>query len=381
MEHRPTFALLLLLTSSIACADKAPAGEEAETRETSPASATTTDDPPDDSAGANDTTTTTDDGEAGSSSGAGPAFIYDVAAIPDVPGSGNCGAPNPVHCDDEDDDPWHALGLNCNGGPQVNGEYNGDDRSLYVHEGPVGTFNPPPFPPREGDKMVILSSGVSDELLIPGHFATQDVAGYVDNGSDVLPEPIVVTKVDEIETCADDSSLIGEGDCSNTIEDQWTQGNGANDYAELRMEVQVPANTTGFSYDLAMFSTEYPNYYQTQFNDMYIAWLESETWTGNISFDEAGNPISLNAGFLDYKDAPNPYDCPAPCVAPELEGTAMVGHAGTKWLTTSASVLPLEDITLVFAVFDLSDGALDTFILLDNWLWNCGGGPPVTVPG
>jgi hypothetical protein len=139
--------------------------------------------------------------------------------------------------------------------------------------------------------------------------------------------------------------------------------------------------TTGFSYDLAMFSTEYPDFYQTQYNDMFVAWLESEAWTGNVSFDEAGNPISLNAGFLDYKDAPNAYDCPAPCNAPELQGTAMQGHAGTKWLTTSAPVTPGETIELIFAVFDLSDGVLDTVVLLDNWLWNCDGGPPVTVPG
>src|SRR5690606_42121782 len=53
-----------------------------------------------------------------------------------------------------------------------------------------------------------------------------------------------------------------------------------------------------FGYNLAFFSTEYPGYYQTGYNDMYVAWLQSEVWTGNISFDEMGNPISLNAGFL-----------------------------------------------------------------------------------
>jgi hypothetical protein len=149
----------------------------------------------------------------------------------------------------------------------------------------------------------------------------------------------------------------------------------------LSYTTTVPAGTFGFTYDFAMFSTEYPVYYQTQFNDMYIAWLESEQWTGNISFDELGNPISLNAGFLDYKDAPNPIDCPAPCSAPELGGTAMEGHAGTKWLTTTAGVTPLEEITLIFAVFDLSDPVLDTVVLLDNFQWGCEGGPPATIPG
>ena len=93
-----------------------------------------------------------------------------------------------------------------------------------------------------------------------------------------------------------------------------------------------------------------------------------------------GHPISLNAGFLDYKDAPNPYDCPAPCSAPELGGTAMETHAGTKWLQTTAGVNPGENITLQFVIFDLSDGILDSTVILDNFEWDCDGGPPSTVP-
>ena len=310
-----------------------------------------------------------------------PPVSFDLGPLPDAPDVVVCGAPNPVTCDDEDDDPWHALGLNCLGGPQVDGEYNGDTRSLHVHAGNVGTFMPAPFPPREGEKIVIISSGIAEDMLEAGLFMSTNVTGSVDNGAE-LPAPILPNDVSATEDCVDNPGLVGTGDCSNTINGQWTQGgDGAYDYAELRLHVEVPAGTFGFSYDLAMFSTEYPAYYHSQFNDMYIAWLESEAWTGNVSFDEAGNPISLNAGFLDYKDAPNTFDCPAPCTAPELQGTAMEGHAGTKWLTTTAPVTPGEEIEVVFAVFDLSDPNLDTVVLLDNWLWSCEGGPPVTIPG
>lgn len=45
-----------------------------------------------------------------------PPVIFDFGAFPDVDGS-FCGAPDPVNCDDEDDDPWHAMGLNCAAGP------------------------------------------------------------------------------------------------------------------------------------------------------------------------------------------------------------------------------------------------------------------------
>jgi hypothetical protein len=214
-------------------------------------------------------------------------------------------------------------------------------------------------------------------------YASTEHVGY-DFGN-TLPDPIRTDGVsNEGETCESHPELIGTGDCSNTIEGQWKQAAGlagaAHDVAELRFTADVPPGINGFAFDFAMFSTEYPRYYQQQFNDMFIAWLESERWTGNVSFDEQGNPISLNAGFLDYKDAPNDIDCPQPCEAPELSGTAMEGHAATKWLTTTAPVSPGETIEVVLLVFDLSDGILDIAVMLDNFRWTCDGDAPLTRP-
>jgi hypothetical protein len=154
----------------------------------------------------------------------------------------------------------------------------------------------------------------------------------------------------------------------------------AYDYAELRMTLQVPAGTTGISLDFAFGTIEYPNWWKTPFNDMFVAWLDSEAWTGNISFDDQGNPISLNAGFLDYKDALPPDGvCPvASCEAPELEGFALEGHAATRWLNSTAGVRPGEQIELVLAVFDLSDGVWDSYVLLDAFAWTCSSNPPIT---
>lgn len=303
---------------------------------------------------------------------------FDLAGVPDNSTNG-CAAPLHDPCDD-DNDAWHALGVNCPGEVELTTSYTGHMQALYVHAGQLGTYNPPTYPVLEGEKMVILSSGIAQQLTIPGQYASTANPG---NDPMNLPPPLIQTPVDPglMIDCTDDPDLVGLGDCSNTIYEQWEQGSGAYDYAELRMTGEVPAGVSGFSYNLAFFSTEYPVYYQSSFNDMYIAWLESETWTGNVSFDEMGHPISLNAGFLDYKDAPNPYDCPGPCTAPELQGTAMQMHAGTKWLTTSAGVTPGEDFTLIFAIFDLSDNILDSVVILDNFSWNCDGGPPVTVPG
>jgi hypothetical protein len=304
---------------------------------------------------------------------------FDLAGIPDASSNGGCLAPDHDPCDD-DNDPWHAIGINCPGEWELTTQYTGDVNALYVHTGQLGTYMPPTYPTLEGEKMVILSSGIAQQLTIPGQYASTANPG---NDPMVLPPPLTPTPVDNglMIDCTEDPDLVGTGDCSNTVYEQWEQGNGAYDYAEMRISGEVPGGATGFSYNLAFFSTEYPGFYHTSFNDMYIAWLESEKWTGNVSFDEMGAPISLNAGFLDYKDAPNPYDCPNVCVAPELQGTAMQGHAGTKWLTTSAGVEPGEDFTVVFAIFDLSDNILDSVVILDNFSWNCEGGPPITVPG
>ncbi|MCR9164778.1 MAG: choice-of-anchor L domain-containing protein [Nannocystaceae bacterium] len=333
---------------------------------------------------------TTGDASGGTTSGPGtstgddepvePPVIFDFGQFPDVDGS-FCGAPNPVNCDDEDDDPWHAIGLNCAAGPQVEGSFSGDPDQIYVHEGNFGTSDE--FPPREGEKFVILSSGIASEMVttVGGTIGTSMGGGNLPD----LPDPMTRVPVSGTETCADNPALVGTGDCSNTIDVQYAQGGTANDLAYMRLSAEVPANTFGFTYDFAFFSVEYPVYYQTQYNDMYVAWLESEAWTGNISFDEFGSPISLNAGFLDFKDVPggafNDPECAAGCSAPELAGTAAQGHAGTRWLTTNAPVVPGEQIEVYFAIFDLADTALDSAVIVDNWLWTCDGGPPVTIPG
>ena len=304
-----------------------------------------------------------------------PPITFDFGAFPDV--GAFCAAPNPMSCDTDDDDPWHAIGLNCPAGPQVDGSFSGNAQQIYVHQGNFGTSDA--FPPREGEKFVILSSGVAQQMVtsVGGTISSPMGGGNLPN----LPPPMNRQPVSATETCADNPALVGTGDCSNTIDVQYSQGGTANDLAYMRLSAVVPENTFGFTYDFAFFSVEYPAYYQTQFNDMYVAWLESEGWTGNISFDEFGSPISLNAGFLDFKDAPNPFDCPAPCTAPELAGTAAQGHAGTRWLTTNAPVVPGETIEVYFAIFDLADTALDSAVILDNWLWTCEGGPPVTIQG
>lgn len=339
----------------------------------------------------------TDDGEAGEDAGQGPKF--DMGAHPKAEqdtGGPDCEEKNKHEpCDAASNDPLHALGINCPGeSPQIQASFQGApaSRGVLTKLGNTNTFNP-----REGSKYLILGTGLVEEVSqdtkpsdsdASPRLCNKEFKGGMNNGQ-ALPPPLKTNRVGDVD-CEADPSLVGTGDCSNTIEEQWlagapSNGKGARDYAELRLKMTVPEWANSLAYDFAFFTVEYPVFYQRIFNDFFVAWLESKKWTGNISFDKQQNPISLNAGFLDFRDAvngtPNDPDCKDGCKAPELHGSCFRTHAGTNWLTTKVGVTPGEEIELVFAIFDLGDARLDSYVILDNFRWGCDPqGKPQTDP-
>ena len=125
---------------------------------------------------------------------------------------------------------------------------------------------------------------------------------------------------------------------------------------------------------------------------------------GNISFDAAGNPVSVNNAFftscqpiacndwnvllgggpdsnldgcvdaLTCNTSTNQCEsalgaCPdgSGDVAAYTSNTSDAG--GTAWLTTSAPVIPGEEITLEFHIWDTGDAVFDSLALLDNFRW------------
>jgi len=320
------------------------------------------------------------DSSGGEAGGDGPKFDLgspDAATGADKGCDTECECTIPEHvpCDAGTSDPFLAIGLNCPGELQVQDSTSGPASAIGVRTGFGGNGT---FDPREGQVFAVIGSGLVADLdnetpafdfdASPTH-CNDDIGAYDPGGT--LPAPLKPTDVGG--DCVATPALLGTGDCSNTIQGQFDQGGDANDYVELRFELDVPPDVISFSYDFAFFSTEYPWYYGDVFNDMYVGWLESEAWTGNISFDAQGNPISLNAGFLEFQDDN--------ANLPEFEGTCMKQHAGTNWLTSTAGVVPGEHITVVFAVFDLSDSILDSYAFIDNFQWGCDPtGTPQTEP-
>jgi hypothetical protein len=314
-----------------------------------------------------------DVGDAPDAAGEATGSI-DCGADPDNPGC-VCSIPDHVPCDNGTQDPFRAMGLNCPGELQVMTAKDGASEAFGVRSsfGQTAVFDA-----REGSQYAVIGSGRVAELNLPTPPGDSDEGPTHCNDAlngilvpVALPAPLKVHAVGG--DCTTDPGLIGTGDCSNTIEGQFNQGGNAFDYAELRFVLEVPPDVTSFSYDFAFFSVEYPWYYGSPFNDMYVGWLDSEKWTGNISFDAQGNPISLNAGFLEFKDDGGGD--------PVFDGTCMRQHGGTNWLQTTAAVTPGETITVVFAIFDLGDDKLDSYAFLDNFQWGCEPtGKPQTTP-
>ena len=133
----------------------------------------------------------------------------------------------------------------------------------------------------------------------------------------------------------------------------------------------VPPGTYGYIFDFAYFSAEWPVFVDSIFNDMFIAWSTSETYTGNITFVNDA-PLTItslhDAGAFQFTEAD-----------PELAGTGFETHAGTGWLNAKGSTLPGEVFQLSFFIADMGDDWLPTQVLLDNFRWDCEGCVPSEI--
>ncbi len=210
------------------------------------------------------------------------------------------------------------------------------------------------YVPRAGDDLVVLSSGVAGDAADPGFVITSPGT----NLNTTAPHP-------------DPQAAMG---CSSA--DAAT----VNDYSEFSMQLQVPANAQAFSFDFNFMSAEFPEFICTSFDDTFIAYLESDAYTGNVSFDSMNNRVSINVGFFDVC-AVNLYSgCTGDA---DLIGTGYEGTVGggTGWLTTTAPVMPGEKIRITFSIHDEGDHILDSAVLIDNFRWVAEPvDDPITVP-
>ncbi len=219
--------------------------------------------------------------------------------------------------------------------------------------------------PRDGDKLLALSSGTGRQPSDPGY---QDVGGY-----------------DKTYTCNHPQGFPKESPaCPGVTTGQPHDGVG------LEVELTVPEWAEGFSFDFDFYTFEWPTYVCSTYNDFFVAMLdpipEGQT-DGNISFDSEGNPVSVNNGLVEACGCTGGPPCTAgglygptktyTCAlgTDTLQGTGFEGdiltgpHAATGWLVTTAPAEPGTTIKLRFAIYDSGDGVLDSTTIIDNFRW------------
>jgi len=199
-----------------------------------------------------------------------------------------------------------------------------------------------PFVPKRGKSFAVLSTGLA--TYDPKQVCPQSGTSFTNVGVD--PDP------------------------KSTVDKE------ANDLVKLALEILVPTNAQSFDFDFHFFSTEYPEYVGTEFNDTFWVELQSKKFTGNISFDKNGTPIRINNSFFDICDPVPPCSQPANALNGTGYGTDCndgfsSGATGgsTGWLHTTSPVTPGETIKLSFYIFDKGDHILDSAVLIDNFRW------------
>jgi len=271
-------------------------------------------------------------------------------------------------------DPTHpcTTGLKCVGGQctRVTGAYFNADASPEARAITGRFAENGPVQPRAGQSFVVLSTGKA--RYNPQVSCPQTGTAFSNEHND--PDPA-------------------------------TTDPKAFDYIGLTLEIVVPQNAQSFDFNFHFFSTEYPEWITSKFNDTFWVHLESQKFTGNISFDKNGTPIRIKSAFFDIcdpdpakpqtegmcsqpasmltgtgyaKDCSNNFkgDPGDPSGGPDL-GKANGGSTG--WLHTSAPVTPGETIRLTFSIFDKGDHKWDSAVVIDNFRWKlAAAGKPIT---
>jgi hypothetical protein len=157
---------------------------------------------------------------------------------------------------------------------------------------------------------------------------------------------------------ADDPNT--EDDTSANLDGFPVRGDTAFDITIVKVDLDVPAGANCLTLDFQFYSEEFPEYVNTEYNDAFIAELDSTTWTtsgsvisapDNFAFDPSGDVISVNSSGNTSMNAAN------------AAGTTYDG--ATPLLSASKQVSPGVH-SLYLSIFDQGDHVLDSATFLDN---------------
>jgi CSLREA domain-containing protein len=202
---------------------------------------------------------------------------------------------------------------------------------------------------------VVGASWVAIPDGTPDGIATTALAGFPSHSSDYA-----------ILASGDVRRLAPDGPGESDLQGPNVRGDTDFDVSILKVDLQVPAARNCLSIDFRFLSEEYPDYLNTEFNDAFIAELDSSTWTtsgstisapGNFAFDPSGEVISINStgntAMSHAAAAGTGY-----FADPDQGGSTPTLRAN-KVITPGAH-------SLYLSLFDQGDHVLDSAVFLDN---------------
>ena len=252
--------------------------------------------------------------------------------------------------------------------------------------------------PRAGVRMVVLSTGAAaaKNQTNPAYQAFQD--GINTGTSSTAPADWLA---------ANGGTFPNAPGCPSP------QGVTANNPVMLTLRIRTPANANSFRVSAKFFSSEYPEWVCSPFNDFFVTLLDS-AYTGPNPNPPDKNLAVYSVGAAKYPLGVNlvnvglftqclsgPTGCGQNAVpgtnpfGTGLAGTGMEDMAatstgicgtnnrvggGTDWLVMRGNVVPGEIITLRFAIWDTSDNLFDSLVLLDNFAWSSATVTPGMTP-
>ena len=138
------------------------------------------------------------------------------------------------------------------------------------------------------------------------------------------------------------------------------RGDTDRDVSILRLDLVAPAGTNCVRFDFAYYSEEYPEFVDTQFNDAFVAELNTTTWAtngssitapDNFAFDTLGNEISINSSGV---------------TAMSPGSAAGTTYDGATRLLRASTVVSPGSHHLYLSIFDQGDPTLDSAVFVDD---------------
>ena len=149
------------------------------------------------------------------------------------------------------------------------------------------------------------------------------------------------------------------------------------DYVWLKLELKVPKHMHSLYYDFQFFSSEYPEYVGSQYNDKFTVTVESPSkGTSSYTCDVNNGNFVLDSnyiagtGFDIFAQSGDSTNVDIVDKTPREPGA----DAGATSLTTKGGglhpVSPQEEIIVTFKIKDTGDNQFDSAVFIDNLVFS-----------